>query len=214
MPDPVVVTELRESPRAPGRYRVVLSSGEEFLVGLTTLSELGATRTGAVIGPDQMARLQHAAAVTALVDRGLNTLARGRRTRRELEQRFRRIETDRTRISEALDRLEASGALSDEEVARAEAASRLRRGEAPARVQQQLRRKGIDAKGTAEAIARATEAEGFDEVESCRRQAEKRLRSLGSLEPSVARRRLVAYLQRRGFGGSVIRMVLDELPRH
>jgi regulatory protein len=76
-----------------------------------------------------------------------------------------------------------------------------------------LRRKGIDAKSAAEAISEAVETDGFDEVAACRAQAEKRWRSLSKLDPAVARRRLVGFLQRRGFGGSVIRTVVDELQR-
>ena len=210
---PVTVRELRESPRMPGRYLVVLSDGQKCVVGIEALSEAGATRVGASVDGVQLERLLRASAVTALVDRALNSMARGRRTRRELEMRLRRVEPDARLVGEALDRLEASGVLSDTEVARAEASARLRRGEAPARVNQILRRKGVEARGAAEAIAEAVETDGFDEVAACRAQAEKRWRALSKLEPAVARRRLVAFLQRRGFGGGVIRTVLDELQR-
>lgn len=211
--DPVTVRELRESPRTPGRYVVVLSSGQQCVVGVEAMSAAGATRVGALLDGQRLEALLRASAITALVDRALNALARSRRTRRELEMRLRRFEPDARLVAEALDRLEASGVLSDADVARAEAASRLRRGEAPARVSQTLRRKGVNARSTAEAIAEAVQADGFDEVAACRQQAQKRWRSLASLEPAVARRRLVAFLQRRGFGGAVIRAVLAELER-
>lgn len=208
-----MVRELHESPRTPGRYVLVLSTGQRCVVGADVLADTGATRVGASLDTAQVERLLRAATVSALVDRALNALARARRTRRELEMRLRRIEPDAQLITEALDRLEASGVLSDADVARAEAASRLRRGEGKARVNQILRRKGIDAKGAAEAIAEVVEADGFDEVAACREQAAKRWRSLSKLEPTVARRRLMGFLQRRGFGGSVIRTVMDELRR-
>jgi regulatory protein len=197
----------------PGRYVVVLSTGQKGVVGAEVLADTGATRVGASLDAGQVERLLRAAALSALVDRALNALARARRTRRELEMRLRRIEPDTQLVLEALDRLEASGVLSDAQVARAEASSRLRRGEGKARVNQVLRRKGIDARGAAEAIAEAVDADGFDEVAACREQATKRWRSLSKLEPAVARRRLIGFLQRRGFGGGVIRTVVDEL-RH
>lgn len=155
----------------------------------------------------------HAAAVTALVDRALASMAQGRRTRRELELRLRRVQPEARLVSEALDRLEASGALSNEEVANAEAAAQLRRGRAPARIRQNLRRKGIDARGADRAIAAAVEQDGFDELAVCRAQAAKRWRSLVLLEPAVARRRLIGFLQRKGFSGHIVRVVLAELER-
>ena len=210
---PVSVKELRESPRSPGRYLLVLSDGRELVVGIEALADNGATRVGVVLSDVQVDRLAHAGAVTAMVDKALNSLAHGRRTRRELQQRLRRHQPDARIVDEALDRLEAAGILSDTDVARSEASSRLRRGEGPGRVRQTLRRKGIDARGSDQAVAEAVEADGLDEVVACRQQAEKRMRSLQTLEPAVARRRLVAFLQRRGYSGTVIRRVLDEMAR-
>lgn len=196
----------------------MLSNGQQCVVGVQALADAGATRVGAVLAPEQLARLVHAGAVSKLVDRALGFLARGRRSRRELELRLGRKPREgepppRAMIAEALDRLEANGILSDESVARAEAASRLRRGEAPGRVRQTLRRKGIGGSATDAAIADAVESDGFDELEACRAQAAKRWRSLEKLEPMVARRRLMAFLQRRGFGGHAIRVVVDALAR-
>ncbi len=191
----------------------MLSTGQQCVVGIEALADAGATRVGAAIPEERLTRLLRAAAVTALTDRALNSMARGRRTRRELELRLRRYEPDPQLIAEALDRLEASGLLSDADVARAEAESRLRRGEAPGRVRQTLRRKGIDARGAEQALSQAVEADGFDEVEACRRQAERRQRALASLEPAVAHRRLMAFLLRRGFSGAVVRRVLDTMKR-
>ena len=208
---PITVRELRESSRLPGRVHVLLSNGQRCVVGIDTLADLGATRVGAVLDAAALERFLHAAAVVALVDRALTSMARSRRTRRELETRLRRFEPDAALIAEALDRLEANGVLSDAEVARAEAAARLRRGDAPSRIRQTLRRKGVDARGTDLAIADAIELDGFDELAACRAQAAKRWRSLASLEKVVARRRLVGFLQRRGFSGHVVRTVLTEL---
>lgn len=210
---PAEVRELHEMPRTPGRFVIILSTGQRCVVGADVLADTGATRVGASLDTAQVERLLRAAAVSALVDRALNALARARRTRRELEVRLRRVEPDAQLVNEALNRLEASGVLSDADVARAEAASRLRRGEGKARVNQILRRKGIDARSAAEAIAEVVDTDGFDELAACREQAAKRWRSLSKLEPAVARRRLMGFLQRRGFGGSVIRTVIDELQR-
>lgn len=200
-----------ESSRRPGRFVVALADGRTFTVAIGALSETGATRAGVELNADAVAYLGRESAITDLSDRAVNALARGRKTRRELEIRLRRIHPDTALIAAALDRLTAVGVLSDEEVAHAEAAARLRRGEAPAKVRQVLRRKGVDGRMVNEAVNTAISEDGFDELASCRAVAEKRVRALGTKEPAVLRRRLVAFLQRRGFGGSVIGQVLREV---
>ncbi|MBL0939776.1 MAG: RecX family transcriptional regulator [Gemmatimonadaceae bacterium] len=211
---PVRLTELRESPRRPGRYVLQLSDGRNLVVGIGVLSDTGATRTGMELAPHVVERLVHESVITDLTDRAMDMLARGRRTRRELEQRLRRREANPGQIREALDRLEASGVLSDEAVAGAEASARLRRGEAPARVTQQLRRKGVAGRVAAEAVAEAVEADDFDEASACQAVAVKRARSLAGLEPEVAMRRLLAFLLRRGYGGQIARQAAKEALLH
>jgi regulatory protein len=208
---PVSIKEVRESPRRPGRYLLTLSDGRSVVLGISALADSGATRVGIVLSPDTLASLLRESAITELADRALGFLARGRRTRRELEQRLRRKEPDTALIAVSLDRLEASGILSDAHVADAEASARLRRGEAPARVKQTLRQKGIGDREAASAVSKAVQQDGFDELTACKAVAARRIRSLASLEPEVARRRLTAFLARRGFGGTVLHTVVGEL---
>ncbi|MEO7520803.1 MAG: regulatory protein RecX [Gemmatimonas sp.] len=207
---PVTISALRASPRRPGRYAVTLSNGESLVLGIAAFADSGAVRVGIVLDANLLERLLRESTITALADRALGFLARGRRTRRELEQRLRRHEQNSELIAAALDRLEASGLLSDRAVALSEASARLRRGEAPARVKGTLRRKGIADRDASDAVAQAIRDDGFDELAACRIAAEKRMRTLGKLDPAVARRRLTAFLARRGFGGSVLRSIIDE----
>lgn len=209
--DSLSVKELRESPRRPGRYLLSLSDGVQLLVGVGVLAETGATRVGVPVTPAMLERLQHEHVTTDLADRALDSLARGRRTRRELELRLRKREASPAQIREALDRLEQGGFLSDESVANAEAASRLRRGEAPARVKQQLRKKGVAGAVVADAVAEAMREDGFDEEAACRAVAAKRARTLKSDEPVAAQRKLLGFLLRRGYAGSVARRVAREV---
>ena len=206
----LTVSALRESPRTPGRYVVTLSDGQSLVIGVNALASAGATRVGATLNESAVAGLVREAAVSDLVARAVGVLARGRRTRRELELRLRRREPDLALVTAALEKLEASGLISDEDVARAEASSRLRRGEAPTRVKQALRVKGISERDAAQAVANAAADDEFDEGAACRAAVAKRMRALAKLEPQVARRRLIAFLQRRGFGGSVLRNAVDE----
>lgn len=208
---PVSIQDVRESPRRPGRYTLTLSDGRTLVLGVSVLGDTGATRAGVDLSPELLGRLVRESTVTGLVDRAMAFMARGRRTRRELEVRLRRREPDTALVTTALDRLEASGVLSDAGVARAEAAARFRRGEAPARVRQTLRQKGITDQEASSAISDVMAHDDFDELAACRAAAEKRMRALVTLDAVVARRRLTAFLVRRGFGGSVLFTVLAEL---
>jgi regulatory protein len=209
----VTVVALRESPRAPGRYAITLSDGRSFIVGVAALAGAGATRVGASLDADAVAQLAREATVSDLVARAIGMLARGRRTRRELEIRLRKREQDPALITLALDRMHAQGLIADQDVARAEASARLRRGEAPARVRMTLQSKGIAGREAEHAVQDAMRDDAFDERESCRALAAKKWRTLANVDSDVARRRLIGFLQRRGFGGGVVRDVLDDLRR-
>ena len=202
---------VRESPRRPGRYVVTLTDGREFVVGVAALADIGVSRVGVELTAVEVLVLARESRVTTLVDRAQATLARGRRTRRELQIRLRRLDPEPGLAELALDRLEASGVLSDVDVARAEAAARLRRGEAPLRVRRALLQKGIVGTTAAAAVRAAVADDGFDELTSCAAAAAKRHRTLSTLPANVAHRRLVGFLQRRGYSGTVIRSALQIL---
>lgn len=205
------IKALRESPRRPGRYLLSLSDGRQLVVGLSVLSDTGVTRALVPVSPEMLEHLWHEHVITDLADRAVDFLARGRRTRRELELRLRKRQATPAQIGEALDRLERSGMLSDESVAHAEAASRLRRGEAPARVTQQLHRKGVAGSTVREAVAGAMEDDGFDEEGACRAIAQKRVRSLKSDDAVAAERKLLGFLLRRGYNGGIARRIAREV---
>lgn len=207
---PTTIKDIRESPRRPGRYLLTLSDGQSLVVSVSVLADTGATRQGVELSDLSLAKLVEEHVVTDLADRALDYLARGRRTRRELELRLRKREATPAQIAAALDRLEQSGVLSDEAVAEVEASARLRRGEAPARVRQQLRKKGVSGKTVQEAISGAIEQDGFDERAACLEAARKRARTLRDDEPEAAKRKLVGYLLRRGYSGSVARDAVRE----
>ncbi len=213
--DVVTITDIVEHPRRPGRYLLTLSDERTFTLSVALLADLGATRKGLALTPELLAKLESEAGILRAMDRALASIGRARRTRRELEQRLRRtkpgIEPPAAHvIAAALDRLTESGILSDEHVARAEASSRLRRGDAPRRVAMILQQKGIARADAADAVARAVTEDDIDEDAQCEQVADKRMRSLQKLEPHVAKRRLMAFLMRRGYGSSSIRLALSK----
>lgn len=213
--DVISVESIVEHPRRPGRYLLTLSDARAFTVSVSLLADLGATRKGVSLSSASLTLLEQEASILRAMDKALASLSRGRRTRRELEQRLRRVRPgqepiDPAIVAIALDRLTQSGVLSDADVARAEASARLRRGDAPFRVRQVLQRKGIELGAAREAVAHAVREDEIDEGEACVAVAARRMRSLAKLEPAVARRRLTAFLVRRGYGSDAIRRALAE----
>jgi SOS response regulatory protein OraA/RecX len=66
-------------------------------------------------------------------------------------------------------------------------------------------------RGTAEqAVAAAQRDEGIDPLDAARRIARQRAASMGALPLDVRRRRLTAFLVRRGFGGVHLAGVVRE----
>lgn len=193
--------------------RIRAGDGRAWVVAAETVAELPGLREGAPVDDSIAQTLDTAAQLLMLQDRAIGMLARARRSRLELERRLRRVADAPEHIRRVLDRLAASGLLDDESVARAEAASRFRRGEGRRKVQQRLAAKGIDRRTVEQVLGEVMEEEAVDELALCREAAERRQRSLHSLPPEVQRRRLMAYLQRRGFTGETIGRVMRALPR-
>jgi regulatory protein len=212
---PGVIARVAEHPRKPGRYSVRLVDGRKWLVDADAISASGAVREGVALEQDAIVRLEASHAWVACFDRALGMLARARRTRREIEQRLGRIEADRDTVATVVERLQTLGLLDDEAVARAEAASRFRRGDGAGRIRQSLARKGVARHVIDSAIREVAEEEQIDSAALCRATAEKRLRSLQSHPPEVQTRRLMGFLLRRGFaGGQVHEVVRSLIPRH
>jgi regulatory protein len=109
-------------------------------------------------------------------------------------------------VARAVGRLESEGILDDAKFARAFARSRARRGYGPARVLSDLSRKGVERR-VAE-VAVAGEVEGATPIEEI---ARKKAGQLKGLPPDVRRRRLAAYLLRRGFRIAEVQVVLKKV---
>ena len=77
------------------------------------------------------------------------------------------------------------------------------------RIRAELRRRGVGEGAAAEALSKVGQEE---ELEAARAFAQRRARTfLAGLDSRVARRRLLGALRRRGFRGSVVSSVVDEV---
>ena len=94
----------------------------------------------------------------------------------------------------------SAGILDDERYALAYTRSKLvGQGASARRISQELARKGVNAELAKQAIAQVVVDEEIDTKDVIERVARKKLKSMGDLEPVVLRRRLFAFLARRGY---------------
>ncbi len=206
----MILTGLAPDPRRP-EYRLVevdrgrfASLPADALVGLDLV-------IGREIRPLVLERLQELADIEAAHRAGLRALARRAHARHDLRRRLLQKQHPPPAVDEALARLEATGLLDDARFAIDYAAAKARRGRGPARLIGDLLAQGVERRVAENAVRTSLAAEGVDPAEAVRALAEKRARQLAGLPPAVRKRRLVAFLMRRGFSGADVREVVEGL---
>jgi regulatory protein len=142
----------------------------------------------------------------------LNLLAARPYSTRALHRKLVQKEYSAHEVKEAVDRLLENGLLNDARYAEQYARSKiLSAGASKRRLQQDLYRKGIKGDVATEAIASVMDQEEVDPAAVIERVAKKKLVQLGDLDPLVLRRRLFAFLARRGYDLDEIKAVVTRL---
>jgi len=203
-----VISAIVPTTRKPGRFDVVVDGDP-----LATLSLDMIERLGLVVGL-QVDGLQDAiaaeAAHLAVYDRALNMLAFRARSANELTRSLVRKGEERAHVDRAIVRLREQGLLDDAAFAQAFTRAKvLGANQSRRRVQQELGRKGVARDVSEAAINAVFEAECIDQREVVEAAARKKARSLARLDPVVQRRRLYAFLARRGYDADDIRRAMD-----
>lgn len=136
-------------------------------------------------------------------------LATRARSEQELRQVMQRRNVPADVTDEVIERFTEVGLIDDTAFARALTASRAGFGlRGKARIRQELRAKGVDREIAEEALE---QLDPEDERAAALTLAQRRMRSMSTLEPHVARRRLAGVLARRGFSSGVVGSVLEEV---
>jgi regulatory protein len=142
----------------------------------------------------------------------LNLLAARPYSTQSLRRKLVQKEYSADEATSAIDRLTENGLLNDERYAEQYARSKiLSTGASKRRLEQELYRKGIKGEAATSAIAHVIEEEEIDPAAMIERVARKKLAQLGDLEPLVIRRRLFAFLARRGYELEDIKSVVARL---
>lgn len=205
------ITGLRENPRKPGRYAVLVDGKSVAIVNAAYLHDAGLA-VGKVIDEAGGERLLLAARKLEAFDRAAAALGRRARSAHELERWLLQRGFDRGDVTDAVQRLTEIGAIDDSQFARAFARSRaLGKGMSKRRLAQELSRRGVDTKMANAAIADVLEEESVDERALLEAAARKKLAVLRGQEPDAVRKRLYGYLARRGYDSADIAAVLRSI---
>jgi regulatory protein len=206
----VILTGLAPDPRRPDYRLVEVDRGRFASLPAADLAGLKLI-VGAEIEPLVLERLQELADLEAAHRAALRALARRAHARFDLRRRLLQKQHPAAAVDGALARLTTAGFLDDERFAADYAAAKARRGRGAARLVSDLQSQGVDRRVAEEAVRVSLAAEGVDPAVAVRALAEKRARQLAGLPVAVKKRRLVAFLVRRGFGGAEIRSVVEGL---
>jgi regulatory protein len=195
------VTAIRPQRRRRDRVNVYLDHEFAF-----SLQEIVAARlsVGQILDAEQTDDLRRQDGIERAYERALYYLSYRPRSEREVRRYLQRKEFAEEAIDQALARLKRSHLIDDLAFARSWVANRESlRPRGPWMLKAEMRQKGLS-----EQIIN-TVLTDLDEEESALRASASALRRYSRLDEDLFRRRLWAYLQRRGFGYDVCHSVVD-----
>jgi len=193
------VTAITAAPRRNGRFDVVVDGRLSATLSLEAIERLELS-VGAVVDDRVSAALAREAGIVATYDRALNMIALRARAAAELRKLLIRKGEPAEFVDAAIERLVRAGFLDDASLAKQFARTKAAgAGLSRRRVQQELVRRGVGRDVAEAAISEVFDEEHIDEQGTLERVARKKMKSLERLDTAVQRRRLYAFLARRGY---------------
>jgi regulatory protein len=202
-----VISGIVPAPRPAGRFAVLVDGREHAVLSLDAIERLGIVVGRPLAGLEEAIALESARLHS--YDRALNMLALRARSSSELARSLVRKGEEKAHVDWAIARLQEQGLVDDAAFARAFTRSKVVGGkQSRRRVEQELARKGVSRSVAGDAIDDVFEDEAVDQKAIVEEAARKKARSLIGLEPAVQRRRLYAFLARRGYDLDDIRAAI------
>jgi regulatory protein len=196
------ITGLRFQKRNKDRVNVYLDG--RFAFGLAAV-EAARLHVGQTLSDDEIAELQMKDAVERAYERALNYLSYRPRSKDEVRRNLRGKDVEDAAIDAVIGRLTRAGLLDDREFARYWVDNRARFNPRGLRgLRHELRQKGISHHIIDEVLT------SFDVDAAAEKVAEAGARRLSREEPRDFRRKLQAYMARRGFSYGVIKPLVQE----
>jgi regulatory protein len=193
----VIVTAIEPDPRRPGSVRVLVEGRPFATVDGAAAAGLDAGHT---LDGSASERLAEAADIEAAYRTVLRALERRPHARADLGRRLLRRGLAPRAVDAALARADEVGLLDDQAFAKHYVATRAERGRGPARLARDLMLMGVARSSIDLAIAEQWPDDAGRRAMPAALAA-KRAAQLDGLPRPVKRRRLLAYLARRGFTG-------------
>lgn len=193
--------------RDPDRVSIYLDG--QFVLGLgAAIAEERGLRVGQILAVEQVAGLREQDELGKAVDKALAFLTARPRSIREVRDRLKEKEIPPATIDAVVARLESWGYVGDEGFARYWIENRSANQPRGKRLlRQELWRKGVER----ETVDQALDAAELDEEGAALALARKRINQLRALDEQTQRRRLAAFLQRRGYDWPTVKRALDRL---
>jgi regulatory protein len=203
------VTALVADPRLPDAVRVELDGTPFATVASATVAAEGLV-VGRVLDEGTRERLGAAADQEAAFRTALRALERRPFARADLGRRLRRKGHPPEAVAAALERVAALGLVDDAAYASSYVETRSARGRGPSRLIRDLLAMGVERRLIDRALA-VHVAEGGADPAVPLALATRRAAQLGDLPRVVKRRRLLAFLARRGFTGHEVGEVVKQV---
>lgn len=203
------ITALHRDPRRAGAVRLEVDGVRFGAVPGEIVSAHGLA-VGQPLDGALHQRLSAAADVEAAYRTALRALELRSYARNDLLRRLQRKGHPLPAVEAALERVEALGLLDDAAYARNYVQTRAARGRGPSRLVRDLLAMGVQRSLIDGALA-AQWPEGSDRASMPRGLAIKRAAQLGALPRQTRRRRILAYLARRGFSGREVSDIVEEV---
>jgi regulatory protein len=197
------ITTLRLQKRNKNRVNVHLDG--QFAFGLAAVAAVR-LRVGQTLSDEEIAQLQRQDGIERAYERALDFLSYRPRSEAEVRRNLHKKDVEDEVVEVVIERLTRAGLLDDREFARYWVENRLQFNPRGARaLRQELWQRGVPDSIIADTLA------GLDEEVAARKAADAGARRLAHLDPRDFRRRLWAYLARRGFSYAVIEMLVEEM---
>jgi regulatory protein len=203
------ITALTPDPHRPEAVRIEVNGARFGAVPRALVSAEGLA-VGTELHPAVLERLGDAADIEAAYRTVLRALELRSFARADLGRRLVRKGHPRAAVDTALERAAELGLLDDGAFAQSYVQTRAARGRGPSRLTRDLLLMGVERSVIDRAVA-AEWPEDRDRTAVPLALATKRAAQLGSLPRQTKRRRVVAYLARRGFSGREISEMVDKV---
>ena len=208
-PRPGTVTAVVVQARDKERVNVAVDGDDAFSLALEVAEREGVA-PGLVLDRDRIDALLAVDSAARATAAALAFLGYRPRTEREVRDRLRERGHAPAAVEATIERLRGWRYVDDAGFARFWVEGRVEHQPRGRRLlEQELRQKGVDRETAREAVADAD----YDEVAAAVALARTRWPAYAADDPASARRRLGAYLQRRGFGWDAVRAALRDVLR-